>query len=66
MAKLVRRHTSNVEIISSNLVGSIYFFTLKMHAINNPSIGVRKAFDFLVLILSRFVTQDTSVHTLFE
>ena len=26
MAKLVRRHTSNVEIISSNLVGSIYFF----------------------------------------
>ena len=39
MAKLVRRHTSNVEIISSNLVGSIYFFTLKMHAINNPSIG---------------------------
>ena len=25
MAKLVRRHTSNVEIISSNLVGSIFF-----------------------------------------
>ena len=26
MAKLVRRHTSNVEIISSNLVGSIQIF----------------------------------------
>ena len=26
MVKLVRRHTSNVEIISSTLVGSIYFF----------------------------------------
>ena len=28
MAKLVRRHTSNVEIISSTLVGSIYFLFL--------------------------------------
>ena len=28
MAKLVRRHTSNVEIISSNLVGSIYSFSI--------------------------------------
>lgn len=34
MAKLVRRHTSNVEIISSNLVGSILFAT---RALENPA-----------------------------
>ena len=44
MAKLVRRHTSNVEIISSNLVGSIYRCQLVSYITSIPGTFADVAF----------------------
>ena len=40
MAKLVRRHTSNVAILSSTLSASIYFFAFKLTTFNEDGISL--------------------------
>ena len=47
MAKLVRRHTSNVEIVGSNPTGSIFLHAICVLVVNDAS---PKVSDFLFLV----------------